>query len=222
MIKTKLYLAALVLGAAVPGAFGQPAFNVRVVDMAKLYDGHYKTIEQGAKFEADQQKAQTEIDRMSKEGNALVEQYKAFAEQANNPALSPEAKSKSQGDAEKKMEEIQKKQQEVQTFAQNTQNSLQQRLQTFRAMLIEEIAKVATDVAKRRGATFLVDKAGPSMFGISNLVYSDPAYEITDEVAAEINKSKPADAPAAPAAATGAAAPAPGSPTITVPGLQKK
>jgi outer membrane protein len=222
-----MYLAALVLGAAVPAVHAQPALSIRVVDMAKLYDGHYKTIEQGAKFEADQQKAQTEIDRMSKDGNALVEQYKALAEQANNPALSAEAKSKSQGDAEKKMEEIQAKQREVQTFAQNTQNSLQQRLQTFRSMLIEEIAKVATDVGKRRGATILVDKAGPSMFGISNLVYSDPAYDITDEVAAEIAKSKPADAPAAPAATSGTQAPAapaaaPGSPTITVPGLQKK
>jgi outer membrane protein len=221
MNKSTLYLAALAfLGAAAPGAFAQPALNIRIVDMAKLYDGHYKTIEQGTKFESDQQKAQAEVDRMSKEGNSLVEEYKSLAEQANNPALSPEAKSKAQNDAEKKMEAIRAKQQEVQTFAQNTQNSLQQRLQTFRSMLIDEIAKTAGEVAKKKGATILIDKSGPTGFGISNLVYTDPAYDITDEVMAEINKEKPAGTPAAPAA-SGATPPAGGA-TVTVPGLPKK
>jgi outer membrane protein len=211
-------LAVMAIGAILPGASAQPAINFRIVDMAKLYDSHYKTIEQGTKFESDQKKAQEEVDRLNKEGNALVEEYKGLAEQANNPALSADAKTKSQAEAQKKLEAIQTKQQEIQTFAQNTQNSLQQRLQTFRTVMIEEIAKVATDVAKRKGATVLLDKAGPSMFGISNVIYSDPGFEITDEVMTELNKDRPANAPAAPAAA----APAPAAPAVSVPGIGTK
>src|SRR6187551_630370 len=159
-IKSLLAVATLAVFAG--GVSAQPAVKILVVDMAKLYDTHYKTIEQNAKIQADDQKAQEEVEKMNKEGNALVEEYKTMNEQASNPALSTDAKSKAQDAAAKKLEAIQNKQREVQTFIQNTRNSLGQRLQTFRSLMLEEISKVASDVAKRKGATILLDKAGPS------------------------------------------------------------
>lgn len=212
-------LAALVaFGAAAVAVSAQPAVKIVVVDMAKLYDTHYKTVEQNAKIQADDQKAQEEVEKMNKEGNALVEEYKGLNEQSNSPALSAEAKSKAQNEAQKKLEAIQNKQREVQTFIQNTRNSLGQRLNTFRSLMLEEISKVATEVAKRKGATLVFDKAGPTGIGISNLIYADSAYEITEDVLKEINKDRPAGATAAPAAAPAGAAPA----AVTVPGLAPK
>ena len=207
-------VAALALSAAL--AHAQPAPKLLVVDMAKLYDSHYKTEEQNAKLRADEQKAQEEIERMNKDGNALVDEYKGLSDQSNNPALSADAKTKSQNEAQKKLEEIQRKKNEISTFAQNTQRSLQQRLQNFRSLMLEEISKIATDVAKRKGSTLLLDKAGPTLIGVSNVIYADAAYDITDEVLKEINKDRPAGSPApAPAAAPAAA----DAPKITVPGV---
>jgi outer membrane protein len=210
-------------------ASAQPAIKIAVVDMAKLYDNHYKTVEQMAKLQADKQKAEEEVERMNKELNSLIEEYKNLQEQTTNAALTAEAKSKAQNDAQKKMEEIQAKQNEGRSFIQNSGQSLQQRLQNFRSIMLEEISKVATDVAKRHGATLLFDKAGPSLIGISNVIYSDPGFEITDEVMTEINKDRPAGAPTAPAASTGsstssssAVAPASSGPTINLPIAPKK
>jgi len=230
-IQTLIAIAAF--GACTLGASAQPALKILVVDMAKLYDSHYKTVEQNAKIQSDDQKAQEEVDKMNKEGNALVEEYKALNDQSNSPTLTADAKSKAQSQAQDKLQGIQRKQQEVQAFIQNTRNSLQQRLNTFRSLMLEEISGKAADVAKRHGATLLVDKAGPSFIGISNIIYSDPAYDITDEVMKEINKDRPAGAPiAAPAASTAApagtpapaAAPAAGesSPMIKLPGVTPK
>lgn len=202
------------------GASAQPAVKIAVVDMAKLYDTHYKTVEQNAKIQADDQKAQEEVERMNKDGNTLVEEYKGLNDQSNNPALSAEAKTKAQDAAQKKLEQIQNKQREVQTFIQNTRNSLGQRLNTFRALMLEEISKVATEVAKRKGATVLLDRAGPTAIGISSLIYADASYDITEDVLKEVNKDRPAGAATAPAAP--AAAPAAGSsgtPALTIPGL---
>ena len=205
------------------GAHAQPAVKILVVDMAKLYDTHYKTVEQNAKIQADDQKAQEEVEKMNKEGNSLVEEYKTLNDQSNNPALSAEAKAKAQADAQKKLESIQGKQREVQTFIQNTRNSLGQRLNTFRSLMLEEISKVAADVAKRKGATLLFDKAGPTAIGISNVIYADAGFDITEEVMKEVNKDRPAGAPtAAPAAGAGATGAAKGpatTPAVTVPGL---
>ncbi|HVU36132.1 MAG TPA: OmpH family outer membrane protein [Opitutaceae bacterium] len=198
-------------------ARAEPAVKILVVDMAKLYDNHYKTLEQNAKLQADQEKAKQEVDQMNKEGNALVEEYKNLQEQSTNAALTAEAKSKAQNDAQKKLEEIQAKQNEIRTFIQNSGQTLNQRLQTFRSLMLEEIGKVATEVAKRHGATILLDKSGPSLIGISNLIYSDPAYDITDEVMTEINKTRPAGAPTAPvpAPSTSGTATAPAASTST-------
>ncbi len=221
-LKSLVALAAL--AAIAVGASAQPAVKILVVDMAKLYDTHYKTLEQNAKIQADDQKAQEEVEKMNKEGNSLVEEYKTLNDQSNNPALSAEAKGKAQDTAQKKLESIQNKQREVQTFIQNTRNSLGQRLNNFRGLMLDDISKFATEIAKRKGATLLLDKAGPTGIGISSLVYVDAAYDITDEVQKELNKDRPAGAPAAPVAPA-SAAPAAGaakSPAVSVPGLGAK
>lgn len=217
-IKSLVAIAAF--AALAVGAHAQPAVKILVVDMAKLYDTHYKTLEQNAKIQTDDQKAQEEVEKMNKEGNSLVEEYKSLNDSSNNPALSAEAKGKAQADAQKKLESIQNKQREVQTFIQNTRNTLGQRLNTFRSLMLEEISKVAADVAKRKGATLLFDKAGPTAIGISNVIYADNGFDITDEVMKEVNKDRPAGAPTAPPApATGTGATGSGAPAVTLPGL---
>lgn len=211
------------LGAFTLAARAQPAVKLVVVDMAKLYDAHYKTVEKNAQVQADDQKAQEEVDKMNKEGNALVEEYKALADKAGNPALTAEAKTTAQTEAQKRLTSIQQKQQEVQTFIQNTRNSLNQRMQTYKALILEEISKTATTVAQRKGANLVIDKSGPSLFLIPSVVYSDPAFDITDDVMKEINKDRPASATPAPGATTpAAAAPAPSGTGVTVPGLTPK
>lgn len=221
------FFALAAFGATALFAQAQPALKILIVDMAKLYDGHYKTEEQGAKLRGDEQKAQEELDKLNKEGNKLVEQYKELVDQSNNPAATAEAKSKAQGEAERLLEQIQRKQQEVQSFQMNTRNSLQQRIQTFRSLLVEEISKVAVEIAKRKGATLLFDKSGPTLIGVSSILYADSGYEITEEVAREVNKDRPAPsaAPAAtpaPAAAAKPSEPTSDAPRITVPGVTPK
>lgn len=210
----KTLLAVAAFGASALFLQAQPAPKIVVIDLAKLYDGHYKTEEQNNKLRGDEQKAQEELDRLNKEGNTLVEQYKEMVDQSKNPALTAEARTKAETDAEKKLEEIKSKQNEVQNFKVNTQRSLQQRVKNFRDLLLEEIGKTATEIAKKKGATLLLDKSGPSLIGISSIVYSDPSYEITDEVAAEINKGRPAGSEASKADPAG-------SPTVTFPGAKK-
>ena len=222
-IQSLLALAAF--GATALFAQAQPAPKILTVDMAKLYDGHYKTEEQNAKLRGDEQKAQEELDRLNKEGNTLVEKYKELVDQSNNPAATADAKSKAQTESQKLLQDIQRKQGEVQSFQTNTRNSLQQRIQNFRSLMVEEISKTAVEIAKRKGATFLIDKSGPTLIGVSNVLYADTSYDITDEVSKEVNKDRPAAAPgaaAAPAAAPKAGETKSDAPMITVPGVTPK
>jgi outer membrane protein len=195
----------------------QTAPKILVVDLAKLFDNHWKTQEQQAKLKADGAKAQDQIAALQKDGNALVDQFKELDEQSKNPTATAEAKAKAQTDAQKLYDQIQQKRSELNSFAQNTQSTLRQRFETFKTLMIEEISKTAVDIAKKKGATFLLDKSGPTLVGVSNILYFDPSLDITDEAMAELNKDRPAVTPA-PATTTAAPA-ATDSPSITVPGI---
>jgi outer membrane protein len=209
-------LAVATLAASALTVHAQSSPKILVVDLAKLFDNHYKTQEQQAKLQADETKAQDQLAQITKEGNALVEQYKELEEGAKNPTATNEAKAKAQADAQKKFDEIQQKRSEQNSFIQNTRNTLQQRFQTFKTLMIEEITKIAVEIAKKHGATFLLDKSGPTLVGVSNVLYFDPSLDITDEVMTEINKDRPA---VTPTPSTTPAASSTDTPKITVPGI---
>jgi outer membrane protein len=220
-IQSLVAVAAIAFSAVTTHA--QTAPKILVVDLAKLFDTHWKTQEQTAKLQEDEKKAQDQLAVITKDGNALVEQFKELDEQSKNPAATAEAKAKAQADAQKKYDEIQQKRSEQNSFVQNTGNTLKQRFQTFKTLMIEEITKSAVEIAKKHGATFLLDKSGPTLVGVSNILYFDPSLDITDEVQAELNKDRPATTPT-PVSTTAPAAAAPAatdSPQITVPGISK-
>jgi outer membrane protein len=222
LIQTLLSLGAF--GAAALVAQAQPAPKIVVVDMAKLFAGHYETKAKEVELADARAKAKAQIDEMNKDGDALVAQYKALDEESKNPTSAPDAKAKALADAQKKGQEIQAKMQDVQTFANNANQMIQQRVQAFRSVVTEEISKIVVTIGKRHDATLILDKSGPSAFGFPIVISADPGYDITDEVAAEIAKNAPppsaTPAPAAPAMGMPSTPPpASDAPQITVPGV---
>ncbi|MEO6994359.1 MAG: OmpH family outer membrane protein, partial [Lacunisphaera sp.] len=134
-------------------------------------------------------------------------------EQSKSTVLTQEARTKAEGEAQKKLDEIQQKQAAVQDFTNKTRGSLQQRMKTLRDALLEEITKAVNDIAKRKGATLALDKSGPTLFGIPAVLYADSSYDITDDVIKEINKDRPAPVAAAATPATS------GAPAFSVPNV---
>lgn len=202
-------LAALAFVATAAVSFAQ-APKVVIVDMASLFDRHYLTAEKNVDFQTEQDKVKEEINRLNGEGLSLQEQAQSIAEQLNNPVLSEDAKAKITQEARAKVEELRRKQEEMNNLMVSSSESLKKRIMNFRSLLMEEISKVAVEVAKRKGATLVLDKSGPSLLGVPAVLYYDTSYEITEEVLAEINKSKPAGT-ATPAATTTE------SPSVTFP-----
>lgn len=188
-------LAVLALAGVCSFAAAQPALKVATVDMNRLLKDYYKSEEATAKLQEAGKKAEEQIEQMNNQGKQLIEQFKEMEEQSKSLLLSQEARTKAADDARIKFEEIQRKDAEVKSFAANTQRALQQRTANAIQLLLEEIEKVAVDIAKRKGATLLLDTSGPSQLGIATILFADPGYDITEEVLAAINK----DAPAKPA-----------------------
>ncbi len=212
LIRTLITLAAFGAGSFALAA--EPAVKLVVVDLAKVLNGYYKTEEANAKFDKEGQKAQEQLDGLNKQMQTVADAAKDLIEQSKNTLLKPEVRTQAEADAQKKVQEFQALQQQAQNFRNETGRNIQQRMKNYRDLLLEEISKAAIDIAKTRGATLVLDKSGVSLIGAPFVIYSDAAYDISDDVLKEVNKDKPVAPPAAPATAPTAT---PAAPTTTAP-----
>ena len=57
----------------------------------------------------------------------------------------------------------------------------------------KKIKKVVLIVAEKKGATLVLDTAGTSLLGIPNVLYSNPGWDITDDVLGKINENAPSE-----------------------------
>jgi len=182
-------VAVLGLLAAVVGLSAQPALNVATVDMQRLLNGYYKAEASTAKLRDDDKKAKDSLDAMVKQRDALVAEAKILQEQSKNSLLNEDARKRAEDDLQKKVDEIRKGEQEIQEFAQNTQRLLQGRMQRDQQAFLEEISKVAAEIAKKQGVTLVLNKGADVV-----IVYSDAAFDLTDQVMTAINKDRPTPA----------------------------
>ena len=167
--------------------------KIITVDMGTLYSGYYKTKEANEKLKDSIDQAQSQAEELLGEGRSLAEEFNNLRERINNPALTDEFRNKAKLEAQEKLKEIQDKEREIQQYQANTERSLQQRQRTHRDLMLDEIKKVVLKMAEKRGAALVFDTAGTSALGIPNVLYSNPRWDITDDVLVKINESAPSE-----------------------------
>jgi outer membrane protein len=184
-------------------AAAQPAPKVFVVDMVKVFEAHPTTKQQQSAFRAEEQKASDQLKKLEGEARALADKLKDQQTKFDDPTITATQKEAIRVEGQKIGQALQAKQAEGQQLLSKIQGDLQQRAQASRTQILQDIAKVAGEVARKKGGTLVYDR--------NSLVYADPAYDISNDVLAEVTKPgrtlpPPPATPAAPAAAKGAPA----------------
>ena len=192
MKRTLLITLALGFMTAGLGLQGQN-LNIVTVDMTRLYNEYYKTLEANERIKGSFEKAQEQVEGMVNEGQTLLEDYKSIIEMTQNDALTEEARLKGQTDAESMAQQLKDKEREIQQFRQNTQRSVQQRQQTYRDLFLDEIKGVVLEVSRERKGDLILDSSGITAIGIPGVIYSDPSWDVTDLVLERINADAPVE-----------------------------
>jgi len=159
---------------------------VFVVDVGRVFEAHPQTQQQQAALKAEEKKVTDQLQRIDKEVRALADKLKEQQTRFDDPTLAATQRDAIRAEGQKTSQELQAKQAEGQQLMAKTQNEMQQRIQKLRGQIVGDIAKVATDVARKKGGTLVYDKG--------SMIYADPAYDITSDVLAEVAKSKGAPA----------------------------
>lgn len=162
--------------------------KIFLVDMARLLQSYYKTSEYALRWLGEEQKIRGNLDVLNKQRGALDDEYKLLQQQMQNSALSPAARALAQKEADSKMVLLTAKQKEIRAYTQESTNTLAALRQKDRASLLAEISVVASEIARSRRASLLIDKSSRSLLGGPLVLHSESGSDISDEVLEAINR----------------------------------
>jgi outer membrane protein len=174
----------------------QAQSKIASVDMKKLFDSYYKT--KLAEDVLDQKKADARKSLKAMADGIEKEQadYKQLLDQANDQAISADARDKLKLTANDKAEQFNTDRTEFDKSQRRIEADLADQSQRMSGNLIGEIQKAVADKAKLGGYTLVVNSAN-----IEGIIYVSPAIDITDSVLAQLNAGAPVDV--SPPASTG-------------------
>lgn len=157
----------------------------------KLADEQLKT--QAEEFNEERKKLTTEFEK-------LQEQFNLLRDEAQNTALSEDARAAKRSAAEEKLIETRDMETRIRRFDEARQKQLDDQTRRMRKRIVEEIQQAIQTYARTQGLSTVIDSSGQSFNGVELVLYQDVRSDITDIVLEQLNKTEgaaPAKEPAA-------------------------
>ena len=161
--------------------------RIATVDMDKLIKGYWKTKQAEVLLNQRVTDLQKEIRDMAYDLNKAQTNYDQLLDQANDPALSAEERSKRRQAAADKLKEINNSKVAIDQFNRQAQAQVADQKQRMTGNLVSEIQKAVADKAKAGGYTLVVNSA------ITEAVVYSSGDDLTDTVLKQLNENAPVD-----------------------------
>jgi outer membrane protein len=166
----------------------QAQSKIASVDMKKLFNSYYKTKLAEDLLDKDKADARKNLKDQADGIEKAEADYKALLDQANDQAISSDARDKLKQSAADKAQEIESSKVEFEKFQRQVEATVADKSQRMSENLIGEIQKAVSDKAKLGGYTVVVNSANPEA-----VVYVSAETDITASVLAELNAGAPID-----------------------------
>ena len=194
------WILTLAAAAALTASGWAAELKVATVDLDKVFTAHPKTQAAEADLKKAEDGIQGELDQMLAEGKALEYDVAKLREAAKNPLLTEDARLKKRNEAEEKLTQLQEFQLRARRMQETKLKQMREQVMKTRQGIVDELLKVVADFAQAEGYDLVFDRSGLTMNMIPLAIYSNPEFDVTDQLIARL-KAAPAPAGAVPAAA---------------------
>lgn len=161
------------------------------VDLRKLFDKYYKTeLAQKALKERGNDLA-SESTTLREGAKKINDDYRKLLADANDQAVSADAREKRKQEAEVKLRELKQVEDSVVQFERQARVTLEEQNKRMRANIIDEIRTVVTARAKSGGYSFVFDSSADSANVTPVILYNSGDNDLTDAVLAQLNAAAP-------------------------------
>jgi outer membrane protein len=162
--------------------------KVASVDMKKLFNGYYKTKLAQASLETRKTELRKEIKDMADGLEKSQTAYKQLLDQASDPAISDDERTKRKQATADKAKEIGNSRAAIEQFQRQAEAQLADQSQRMSANLVGEIQKAVADKAKAGGYAFVMNSAS-----VEVVVFASTDNDLTTTVLAQLNAGAPID-----------------------------
>jgi outer membrane protein len=160
------------------------------INLDRAFNEFYKT-----KLADTQLKQQA--DEFNGERKSLVDDYEklqkdfgSIRDEAQNTALSDDARTEKRNAAEEKLVEVRDYESRIRRFDDSRRKQLDDQSRRMRKRIVEEIQQIVKDYAQTQGYQAVIDSSGQSLNGVEMILYTDPKIDITDTILGILNKGK--------------------------------
>ena len=162
--------------------------KVASVDMKKLFNGYYKTKLAQASLETRKTELRKEIKDMADGLEKSQTAYKQLLDQASDPAISNDERTKRKQATADKAKEIANSRAAIEQFQRQAEAQLADQSQRMSANLVGEIQKAVADKAKVGGYSFVMNSAS-----VEVVVFASTDNDLTASVLTQLNAGAPID-----------------------------
>ncbi len=167
--------------------------KIAVIDLKRAFGEYYKKQESDNMIKEQVQTLQRELQELRDDYTKMYEEGNKLKEAVADKTLSQTARDEKQHALETKAQDVYNQDRKIQEFQRVHTQELEDRQRRLTQGLIDDIAKVVTDLGAREKYTLIFDKSGNTISGTPMLMYSQDVKDITDDVIKMINSTKPAE-----------------------------
>ncbi|HOW98552.1 MAG TPA: OmpH family outer membrane protein [Kiritimatiellia bacterium] len=171
------------------------------VDMERAFTEFYKTKLADEQLKKQAEEFNEERKKLTEEFEKLQEQFNLLRDEAQNTALSEDARAQKRNAAEEKLIETRDMETRIRRFDEARQKQLDDQTRRMRKRIVDEIQQTIQTYARTQGLSTVLDSSGQSFNGVELVLYQDVRSDITDIILEQLNKTEgqaePAAAPAA-------------------------
>jgi outer membrane protein len=181
-------VAAVLLAGPLCGIAAEQKFAF--VDMERLFNEFYKTKLADAKLKDRADEFNDERKALVDEMKKLEEAFNAARDEAQNTALSDDAREEKRNAAEEKLVEIRENEGKLRRFDESRRKQLDDQSRRMRKDIVVEIRAAVETYSRTQGLSAVIDSSGQSLNGVEMLLYVDTKVDVTDAVVEILNRGQ--------------------------------
>ncbi len=188
MMRVMLVVAALLGGLA--GVVRAEEPSIVFVDLDSVFTNYYKTKTAEAQLKEQADEIKAERSGMIEQFKVIEDSYKALRAQAQNTALSEDARNLKRAEAEDKLIEVRDMEGKIRRLEESAQRKIDEQSRRARKRLVEEINVVIREYALTKNYTAIIDISGESLNGVPTVVFYNPNLDVTKQLIELVNTRK--------------------------------
>lgn len=166
--------------------------KMATVDMDRLFADYYKTRDVVTELQKYSKEVEKERDEKIEIIRGVAQEAEKLKKEAEDPAITGEKKRVVFNNSQLKQREVQQSAQMLQEWLQRKQAALIEKQNEDFAQVREELMKIAQEVATKEDYDYVFDSSGGSSSGLSVILFTKDAADITGLLLQTINKEAPA------------------------------